>query len=383
MSREVPSIMYHTIGVPKPDWVWHHLTTPYELFDEQMGYLSRKGYSTLTTTEFLECHRTGSFPPKALYLTFDDGYLDNWVFAAPILQKYGFCGTIFVNPEFVDPSSGCRPQLGDALVNELHVHGFLNWDEMREMEQIGVMEMQSHAMTHTWYFSGPTLVDFRHPGDQYVWMDWNEKPEMKWAYLGDDAFTGAMGAPVYEHQKSLSGPRFFPSEEVTAGLVRFCEEQGQNFFDNPDWRSRLEEHHATLVKAHGAGVLESDDDYIARVQWELSESQRVLEEQLDKRVEVFCWPGGGNSEEAFGIASSLYAASTVASTQRERAGFDENGFFRITRVGAPIMERDGRVIYMGGMYTDLFLQEYQGSRLARFKRQVLKALYMAKQKAMG
>ena len=45
---------------------------------------------------------------KDIVLTFDDGYLDNWVFAYPLLEKYNLRGTIFVNPEFVDPSLEIR-----------------------------------------------------------------------------------------------------------------------------------------------------------------------------------------------------------------------------------------------------------------------------------
>jgi hypothetical protein len=35
-------------------------------------------------------------PRKSIVITFDDGYLDNWVYAHPILQKYGMHAVVFV-----------------------------------------------------------------------------------------------------------------------------------------------------------------------------------------------------------------------------------------------------------------------------------------------
>lgn len=381
MSIEVPCIMYHTVGIPKPDWLWSFLTMPFETFDHEMRILKERGYRTLTSAEFLECHRTGEYPDKAVYLTFDDGYLDNWVFAAPILEKYGFCGTIFVNPDFVDPSTGLRPRYDELPVDEIQLHGFLNWDEMREMEKRGVMEIQSHAMTHTWYFSSSTIVDFHHPGDDHVWMDWNDRPEMKYAYLGPNAYSGNWGAPVYEHHKSLSGPAYTPDPSVREGLIAFAGEQGADFFERDEWRSSLVGKASELQAAADEGRMETNEEYLERVRWELSESKRVLEKELGKSVTVFCWPGGGYSEEAEAIAASLYPAVTVGSAKREQGGWDEHGCFKIARIGAQsIVFEDGSIVYPGGWYTWLFLKEYQGGKVARFFRMAYKAIILLQRK---
>ena len=64
-------------------------------------------------------------------------------------------GTIFVNPDFVDPGDEVRPNLDDVAAGrcrreDLLVPGFLNWAEMREMERSGVIDIPSHAITPTW-----------------------------------------------------------------------------------------------------------------------------------------------------------------------------------------------------------------------------------------
>ena len=43
-----------------------------------------------------------NIPEKSIVLTFDDGYADIWIYAYPLLKKYGMCGTVFINPDFVD-----------------------------------------------------------------------------------------------------------------------------------------------------------------------------------------------------------------------------------------------------------------------------------------
>lgn len=381
MSREVPCIMYHTVGIPKPDWVWSFLTMPFETFDNEMRILKKCGYRTLSSAEFLECHKTGEYPDKAVYLTFDDGYLDNWVFAAPILEKYGFCGTIFVNPDFVDPSRGLRPRYDERPVDELELHGFLNWDEMREMERRGCMEIQSHAMTHTWYFSSPEIVDFHHPGDDHVWMDWNDRPEKKYAYLGADAYRGNWGAPVYAHRKSLSGPMYTPDPSVREGLIAYASERGEAFFDGAGWREEIGAKARELQASAGEGRMETNEEYLERVRWELTESKRVLERELGRSVDVFCWPGGGYSDEAEAIAASLYKGVTVGSAKRDQGGWDEHGSFKIARIGAQsLFFENGSIIYPGGWYTCLFLREYQGDGVARFFRQMYKAVLLLKRK---
>jgi len=65
-------------------------------FDRQMKYLKR-WFNVITILDlvgWLEGRQ--NLPPFAALITFDDGYLDNYSFAFPILQKYGFGATIYL-----------------------------------------------------------------------------------------------------------------------------------------------------------------------------------------------------------------------------------------------------------------------------------------------
>ncbi len=67
------------------------------LFEEQIEFM-KKNFNIVTMEQVIECWNSpnGSLPENALLLTFDDGYIDNFVCAFPILKKYGVQGSFFI-----------------------------------------------------------------------------------------------------------------------------------------------------------------------------------------------------------------------------------------------------------------------------------------------
>lgn len=99
-------------------------------FDAQMNYLVNQGYIAITPDAlFSALEGELQLPPKPVLITFDDGYIDNYTNAFPILQKYGLRATIFIIP---------------ALVGK---EGYMNWEQLQEMENAGIT-MQSHTLNH-------------------------------------------------------------------------------------------------------------------------------------------------------------------------------------------------------------------------------------------
>ena len=70
-------------------------------FDEQMSLL-RDHCQPLSLEEAVAGLTSGSLPPRAVAVTFDDGYADNAAVALPILQRHGIRATFFVAPGFLD-----------------------------------------------------------------------------------------------------------------------------------------------------------------------------------------------------------------------------------------------------------------------------------------
>ena len=76
----VPVLMYHSVGRELPDWAWSNLTTPADVFEDQLHSLRRAGYRSATLREW-NAHVRGGRPLAARTggLTIDDRYHDHRV----------------------------------------------------------------------------------------------------------------------------------------------------------------------------------------------------------------------------------------------------------------------------------------------------------------
>lgn len=121
-------------------------------FNEQMEFLYRQGYLTLTLNDVCDwIDRKKKLPKKSVCITFDDGHRDNFYIAFPVLEKYGFKATIFIAADQVGREIWYSRKLkkwerafddNDDLYFE-----FLTWQQIREMDKHGI-SFQSHTYSH-------------------------------------------------------------------------------------------------------------------------------------------------------------------------------------------------------------------------------------------
>lgn len=76
------------------------LVVSVERFEEQMQHLAAK-YRVVSLDRFVE-HVSGSDQGFAVAVTFDDGYRDNFLYAYPILKRYGIPATIYIITRFLE-----------------------------------------------------------------------------------------------------------------------------------------------------------------------------------------------------------------------------------------------------------------------------------------
>lgn len=86
-------LLYHRIAAPPTDL--HGLSVHPDHFDEQMAWVARHG-APMTLADLARAARERRLPPRAVAVTFDDGYLDNLRTARPILARHGVPATFFV-----------------------------------------------------------------------------------------------------------------------------------------------------------------------------------------------------------------------------------------------------------------------------------------------
>lgn len=111
-------------------------------FAWQLDYLERAGYSVVSVAEAVNYLQTGEkLPPKAVAITFDDGYQDNYEHALPLLKEHGFPASIFVVTGEIQGSNSWDTPKG---FKELSL---LSWRELEELSQNNVSIMP-HSVNH-------------------------------------------------------------------------------------------------------------------------------------------------------------------------------------------------------------------------------------------
>lgn len=165
----VPVLMYHHIS----PLAGPHTVTP-ELFRDHLQTLSDKGIRTLSLDEFAEWRRgERSIQQPAVLLTFDDAWLDNWVYALPVLKEFSAQGVFFVVTSW--PGNGAA-RVG--LETDPGWHPFshtesmklagtdsgdsvsMRWSELLAARDTGLVSLASHSHGHgSWWKRGGGVKD--------------------------------------------------------------------------------------------------------------------------------------------------------------------------------------------------------------------------------
>lgn len=140
--RGIKVLMYHRI-VDDPRLVQGHWTcVDVKEFRKQLEMLDRWGFTPITFEDY-RLFQSGelNLPRKPVILTFDDGYLDTYTAAYPLLQEFGVKAVVFV---FADQKT--RTNYWDRHLN-LPEATLMNRREIVEMYEAG-FEIGSHSIMH-------------------------------------------------------------------------------------------------------------------------------------------------------------------------------------------------------------------------------------------
>lgn len=134
-------IAYHRV---KDEMDAHLRPTKVADFERQMRYLA-KAYHPMPLETMARHLRNGMpLPPRAIAVTFDDGYCDNYENAYPVLKEYRIPATVFITTEFIGtgqiPAWDRGRYKGETAL-------MLSWKQVREMSDGGI-SFGSHTLTH-------------------------------------------------------------------------------------------------------------------------------------------------------------------------------------------------------------------------------------------
>jgi peptidoglycan/xylan/chitin deacetylase (PgdA/CDA1 family) len=108
-----------------------------------MGTLAGKQCVTFTMSEVAEYIASRKkFPPRAMAITFDDGFANLYTHALPILQRYGLKATVYVITGMIGKTTKWTD--GDQRLPSLPI---LDWAQIAALQAAGV-EIGAHSVTH-------------------------------------------------------------------------------------------------------------------------------------------------------------------------------------------------------------------------------------------
>lgn len=137
-SSGLPILCYHSI-----DMSGSPVSVDPRSFADQMEYLRKQGYQTVTLHDVVEYAQNGHTSVKRpVCIVFDDGYKNNYREAFPVLDQAGFSATIFVTTDYVGKTNSW-----DAQHVSIRTLPMMSWEEIVEMSRHGI-EFGSHTKSH-------------------------------------------------------------------------------------------------------------------------------------------------------------------------------------------------------------------------------------------
>lgn len=150
-ARALPILMYHHVS-PSPGLV----TVSPQTFRAQMQCLAAQGYRSVGGAEVAAFLQGEPLPDKCVAISFDDGYLDNWLHAHPVLAECGLKAMLFLITGWLGDgparSGGATPDhnaCAELIKAGRADEAMLRWSEVQAMQAAGTFEFHSHTHSHT------------------------------------------------------------------------------------------------------------------------------------------------------------------------------------------------------------------------------------------
>ncbi len=259
-------LMYHRV-LPRTDERFAQeepgmLVTP-KSFDMHLAELKRH-FEIVSLGEWVRRQEAGEqLPARACAVTFDDGWRDNYEYALPILKKHQVPATLFAVAEKIGTDFQFWPNIIAALLlsgagPSLAGHPVLepagSTQAAPDAEEVSRCVQQLKARTEDEIFQALDEINWRTlckgPMPPAL-MDWQQLREMQASGLVD------IGSHTCTHRR--------------------------------------------LTGAMAADAL----------RWELVESKNILETQLERPVELFCFPNGDYDQAALNMVHTHYRAAVT------------------------------------------------------------------------
>lgn len=151
-------------------------------FEAHMTHLKQNNFNVISLPDMLSQLKKGeTLADNTVAITFDDGYKNNYTTAAPILEKFNFPYTIFVNPKMIDEKKSYvmtwqqireLTKKGATIANHSAEHLYLHqklenetliqWQDRIKKDLIQSEERIKHETGHNYHYLAYPYGEFNH-----------------------------------------------------------------------------------------------------------------------------------------------------------------------------------------------------------------------------
>ncbi|MDL2266643.1 polysaccharide deacetylase family protein [Desulfovibrio sp. OttesenSCG-928-G15] len=304
-AASLPVVMYHYVNEDAGG-----ITLSPARFEDHCRTLAQNGWRGVGLDEAEAFFLKGAaLPERSVLLTFDDGFLDNYQTALPILARHGHKGVVFAVSSRLEKCDTPRISVADALSGKTpappevahplrrtkqgHIvrqDVFMSHAEARAADTEGTLAVASHCRGHFGVFTGPEFADFFRPRDNQRTF-FRTEAEPVW------------GLPDFSVRSGLAHRAFLPAARLVEDvqeLVPQNRDGADEFFANPEavreLRAVVERH------AQNMGRLETDEERLVRMRREIAGGKNELEAILGHELRTLCWPWGEYDDTALALA---------------------------------------------------------------------------------
>ncbi|MEM6525866.1 MAG: polysaccharide deacetylase family protein [Bacteroidota bacterium] len=136
-KKEVVCFVYHRFG----DGRYPSTNIQLADFEAQLSFLKKNAYTVLTFSEAIDYMKSDAPASRVAVLTIDDGFKSFYKKALPLLTKYGFPATLFINTETVGGSD------------------YMEWNNIKDARRQGI-EIGNHTHSHDYFLNLPDSIRY-------------------------------------------------------------------------------------------------------------------------------------------------------------------------------------------------------------------------------
>lgn len=224
----------------------------------------KKNFELMPLSQWVNAYKNGeSLPARACAITFDDGWMDNYEHAFPILKAESAPATLFAVAEKIGTDFQFWPNIVAAILHR-----------------------------------GSAAKAAAHPAFRKVLREAANK------YSPDEI------ADVIRRLKGMTDADIYSALE-TIGWRSLCSEVMPPALMGWDQLKQMASSGLVEIGSHTCNHKRLKDLPLAEIQYEVGESKKILERELGRSVDLFCFPNGDYDDIALDLVERNYQASVT------------------------------------------------------------------------